>query len=291
MKILKVFIILFILVIMFYLLPETSFRSSIIKPLAIPQIETSDYNNKEIKYAFKPVFKSFITEKKPDNPMQLIDNKYLKLEMSTINISSIKKTFINSSQQEIIQPDYWQTLYSVESKQGLLLFRPRNKSRNCATTLGPCGHHQLTVQALNDIGCKSHQCRKNRLSFTASLTMSKKLQKINNKRMVRKGYKNLPEYQEYLIHQQGATGIGIILAASKGKKLLSRNIKTNMANNSPYSYRQLKRMGSKLAANKFMEYWQTKWAAEKSLILNTKKTDTLPQFTESELQLALNIKI
>lgn len=292
MRILKIFIIFFALVIMFYLLPETSFKSSRVISLAIPQKNSANIKIDNSKYQFKPPLKSFDTKQKQSNKYpQDLDSEYAKLEMTSFHFNPSEETIIDNSQQTIIQPDYWQTLYSVESKQGLLLFRPRNKSRNCDTTHGPCGHHQLTAQALNDIGCKSRQCRKDRIDYSKSLTMSKRLQQLNGKRMLKKGYQDLPEYQKYLIHQQGATGISIILAASRGKKLLSRNIKTNMANNSPYSYKQLKRMGSQLAANKFMEHWQTKWAKEKLLIIKTQNNDTLPQFTESELQLALNIKI
>lgn len=287
MRIIKVFIIIFVFVIMFYLLPETSFKSSS-KSLATPQenikIDIS-------KYQFTPTLKSFNTKLEQSlKYSQDVDNEYAKQEMINFHFDLSEEIVTKNSQPTAIQPDYWQTLYSVESKQGLFLFRPRNKSRNCDATLGPCGHHQLTVQALKDIGCKSSQCKKNRIIYSKSLSMSKKLYQLNNQRMLKKGYRDLPEYQKYLIHQQGATGIDIILAASKGKKLLSKNIKSNMANNSPFTYKQLKSMGSKLAANKFMGYWQTKWDAEKRLITNSHNTEKLPQLTEYELQLALNIK-
>lgn len=152
--------------------------------------------------------------------------------------------------------DYWDTVHSIESKQGKLLYRPRNKSRSCNYTTAPCGHHQLTVRALKDIGCKSLQCRKDRLNYSKSLKMSKKLLAKNEKRLKKNGYENLEDYQKYLIHQQGASGIKVILAATKGEKLLSRRIKKNMANNSPYSYRKLTRMGSRLAARMFMNHWK-----------------------------------
>ena len=207
----------------------------------------------------------------------------------------------NTTNTNIINVDYWQTVYSIESKQGKLLYRPRNKSRSCAFTTSPCGHHQLTVQALKDIGCTSIQCRKDRLNFAKSLEMSKKLLALNEKRLKKSGYTKLDDYQRYLIHQQGASGIKTILAATKGEKLLNKSIKKNMANNSPYSYKQLKRMGSKLAAKKFMLHWQQKWEKEKRLVagissiqkaLNDVEIDPLviPTLSDNEIRLALNYK-
>jgi len=199
--------------------------------------------------------------------------------------------------RDLNQIGYWQTVYSIESKQGKLLYRPRNKARNCNYTLGPCGHHQLTVQALRDIGCKSLQCRKDRLDYQKSLKLSKKLLALNEKRLKKDGLTNLQGYQKYLIHQQGANGIKNIIAATKGKKELSKTIKKNMANNSPYSYRQFKRMGSKIAAKKFMQHWERKWMSEKRLILasNSKSTNNqrnkraIPTFDDNDLNYALNL--
>ncbi len=217
-------------------------------------------------------------------------------------------------QKELAKVDYWDTVHSIESKQGRLLYRPRNKSRSCTYTTSPCGHHQLTVKALKDIGCKSLQCRKDRLNYSKSLEMSKKLLAKNEKRLKKNGYQNLEDYQRYLIHQQGASGIKLILGATKGEKLLNRRIKKNMANNSPYSYRQLNRMGSRLAANIFLSHWKSKWEKEKYLVAGvtlasnqaTKnktsqpktlasnqtsvETLSLPLFNENEIQLALNYK-
>jgi len=194
---------------------------------------------------------------------------------------------------------YWQTVHSIESKQGKLLYRPRNKSRNCTYTSGPCGHHQLTIQALKDIGCNSLQCRKDRLNYKKSLTLSKKLLALNEKRLRKNGISKLEGYQKYLIHQQGAYGIKNIIAATNGKKVLSKKIKKNMANNSPYSYKQLKNMGSKTAAKKFMQHWENKWVNEKRLIVASQKTTStdslintnfIPTFDDIELNFALNIR-
>ena len=208
--------------------------------------------------------------------------------------------------------DFWTTLHSIESKQGRLLYRPSNKSRNCHTTSSPCGHHQLSLQALKDISCTSQQCKSDREDYEKSLAMSKQLEAINNKRLKKAGFIDLPEYQQYLIHQQGATGFKIILGASQGTKLLSRNMKKNMAGNSPYSYRKLRRFGSKLAAEKFLKHWEQKWQNEKKLIiayqgkllasndaggknstsvLTTDNATELPLFNDHQLQIALNIKI
>jgi len=203
-----------------------------------------------------------------------------------------------------IKPNFWTTLHSIESKQGKLLYRPNNKSRNCDTTSSPCGHHQLTRQALKDISCASNQCMKDREDFQKSLVMSKKLQALNDKRLTKAGYTNLPEYQRYLIHQQGATGLKIILGASQGEKLLSRNMKKNMASNSPFSYKKLRRFGSKLAAEKFLKHWEEKWQDEKDLVIasntpnkrveaviKSKPSLEIPLFNNHELQIALNLDL
>ena len=190
-------------------------------------------------------------------------------------------------------PDFWSTLYSVESKQGARLYRPRNKAKSCAYTKAPCGHHQLSLQALKDIGCNSLQCRKDRENYAKSLAMSQRLQAINQKRLEKKGIKGtLPEYQRYLIHQQGAYGLKKIIAARDGKQTLSKAIFRHMANNSTYSFRSLKKMGSKLAAEKFLQHWKNKWDNEKELIMITRQElGDLPVFTDNELQIALNLKI
>jgi len=219
-----------------------------------------------------------------------------------IHKNSISKRSTKSTKNDFIATNhigYWQTVHSIESKQGKLLYRPKNKSRNCNNTSGPCGHHQLTVQALKDIGCDSLQCRKDRLDYQKSLKLSKKLLALNEKRLKKNGISKLKGYQKYLIHQQGAYGIKNIIAATQGKKTLSTKIKKNMANNSPYSYRQLKNMGSKAAADKFMNHWKTKWVNEKRLIVATQstsatdnliKTNFIPIFNDSEIQLALNMR-
>lgn len=218
----------------------------------------------------------------------------------------LKKLVLKTNKKNVKQPsvyskdriDYWTTVHSIESKQGKLLYRPRNKDRNCTNTSGPCGHHQLTVQALKDIGCNSKQCRIDRLNYKKSLTLSKKLLALNEKRLKKNGITQLEDYQRYLIHQQGANGIKNIIKATQGKKTLSKEIKKNMANNSPYSYRQLKRMGSTIAAKKFMQHWKKKWRSEQRLVLASvsKTTDSLinssfvPTFSDTDLNFALNIK-
>jgi len=193
--------------------------------------------------------------------------------------------------EQLEQPDYWKTLYAVESSQGLLLYRPRNKTNHCANTSGPCGHHQLTVKALRDIGCVTAKCKKDREDYTKSLQMSKQLEQLNLKRLSRNGYSNIPEYQKYLIHQQGANGLKSILNAAQGQQKLSRKILKNMANNSSYSYQSLKKLGNKQAALIFLNYWQNKWENKKRIIaLAENKPVKLPTFSDYELQFALNMK-
>ena len=254
-----------------------------------------------------------------------VEHSDIELEVANVEM----KTYVfnaekNNNTANFKQADFWTTLHSVESKQGKLLYRPSNKNKNCDSTSSPCGHHQLSLQALKDISCTTKQCKRDREDFQKSLAMSKQLQALNDKRLKKAGYTNLPEYQKYLIHQQGASGLKRIIASSKGNKLLSKKLKRNMAGNSPYSYRTLRKMGSKLAAKKFLQYWEKKWQKEKALIggaqykpeiivaenstkikpstklgkksatINVTKEDPtiiVPLFNEHELQIALNIKI
>jgi len=252
--------------------------------------------------------KSFHDQLKPERNNDDYESEVAKAES--------KFYLFNAEKEDDILPikaEFWTTVYSIESKQGKLLYRPSNKKKNCDTTASPCGHHQLSLQALKDISCITSQCKRDREDFSKSLAMSKKLQAVNDKRLKKAGYINLPDYQKYLIHQQGASGLKTILASSKGKKLLSRNLKKNMAGNSPFSYKTLKRMGSKLAAKKFLKHWEKKWKKEKKTITSTQttqipeavanidnnkvaekpstKTIRIPLFNNSELQIALNLKI
>ena len=163
-------------------------------------------------------------------------------------------------------PNYWEVVHSIESKQGKRLYRPKNKDKSCKNTSSPCGHYQISAQALVDIGCTSDQCKMDRENLKHSLKMSQALEKINLGRLAKKGYSHLPDYQKYLIHQQGATGISNILDAQAGRHNFTERSMKNMANNSSFSYRTLKNYGSQLAATKFLNYWENKWEAEIELI-------------------------
>ena len=256
----------------------------------LPKYESSQLDNQDIT-------KQFSQNQNQANEIAFIS--FYEKHFLAMNSKPLKPTSKTNSTTKLSQIGYWQTVHSIESKQGKLMYRPRNKSRSCTYTPGPCGHHQLTAQALKDIGCGSKQCRKDRLNYKKSLNLSKKLLALNEQRLEKNGITKLQGYQKYLIHQQGATGIKNILAATKGKKELSKIIKKNMANNSPFSYKQLKRMGSKVAAKRFMQHWEDKWISEKRLIVasqairttdNQKNTDFVPTFNESELYLAFNTK-
>lgn len=237
-----------------------------------------------------------IIDSENETPQYIYFNEQTQISDNPEIITAVEEKQKNHNNVEHI--GYWQTVHSIESKEGKLLYRPRNKARNCTYTTGPCGHHQLTVQALRDIGCTSLQCRKDRLDYNKSLKLSKRLLALNEKRLNKNGLSNLEGYQKYLIHQQGASGLRNIIAATKGNKKLSRRIKKNMANNSPYSYKHLKRLSSKAAARKFMLHWESKWLKEKRLIAGISPEDTenlenelfIPTFSDNEITLALNYK-
>lgn len=287
--------------------------NAIAKKAKKPRINKSLHTNTAIVKvpvkALKPKKKNIDITEQLIELQKIVNNIDAKSKKLTKNTAKkklkkvVKKANVNTNiakvakSTDVDKVDYWQTVYSIESKQGKLLYRPRNKAKNCNVTLGPCGHHQLTVQALRDIGCKSMQCRKDRLDFKKSLALSKQLLALNEKRLKNDGLTGLKDYERYLIHQQGANGIKNIIAAKKGKKQLSKTIKKNMANNSPFSYKQFKKMGSKVAAKKFMKHWEKKWMSEKRMILasNTKTTkrqksaSAIPRFNDNDLNFALNM--
>lgn len=191
-------------------------------------------------------------------------------QIMVLDLSSNSRTSILSDINKIvlITPKYWEVVHSIESKQGEMLYRPRNKERSCVNTSAPCGHYQISTQALKDIGCITQQCKIDRESLPKSLAMSKTLENLNLKRLANKGYSHLPDFQRYLIHQQGATGIKLILEAQKGQYELGKRLIKNMANNSSYSYKVLKSMGSKLAAQQFLSYWENKWDTEIEMLFD-----------------------
>lgn len=233
----------------------------------------SEIENIEEEYSLFLTLDSWKLKKKGNTVIKgaVVASKNNAIKPIVINNIIFKKNINKKVTFKNAASNYWKTVYAVESRQGLLLYRPGNKSKNCNRTRGACGHHQLTVDALKDIGCKSAQCKIDREDYSKSLKMSKKLLKLNEKRLLANGYGKLPEYQRYLIHQQGAAGIKAIIKASRGTRILSNKIKRNMANNSPYSYRKLKNMGSKDAANLFMRFWKNKWEKEKRLVITQKK--------------------
>ena len=199
------------------------------------------------------------------------------IELKTIEDRIVLKT-----------PKYWEVVHSIESKQGKRLYRPKNKEKSCENTSAPCGHYQISAQALKDIGCNTDQCKTSRENLKLSLTMSKSLEKLNLGRLAEKGYSHLPDYQKYLIHQQGAAGIRKILDAQDGRHECSKRLIKNMANNSSFSYKTLKNYGSRLAAKKFLKYWENKWKAEIDLIFAQQYKEQMEM--RNSLQVASNLK-
>ncbi len=289
MKSLSTFIKIYILSIIAFLIPSAN-QQSILSSLEV-DIDGLSQNT---------LISDFELEDKINNTIDRKTGTDLETEITYFQFS------IPSQNKQLTQvrPDFWTTLHSIESKQGRLLYRPSNQNKNCKTTPSPCGHHQLTLQALKDISCETKKCMSDRENFEKSLAMSKKLQALNDRRLAKAGFTSLPEYQQYLIHQQGAAGLKTILAASQGKKQLNKIIKKNMAGNSPYSYKSLKSLGSTLAAKKFLQHWEEKWQNEKKLVIasnfSNKNVESaikpeskieLPLFNDYELQIALNLKI
>ena len=214
-----------------------------------------------------------LTDSYHDNLPLKVANQLVVLDLRNKKSTSISNTNTNTNTNNedrivLITPKYWEVVHSIESKQGEMLYRPRNKEKSCANTSAPCGHYQISAQALKDIGCTALQCKIDRENLKKSLAMSQTLENINLKRLAKKGYNYFPDYQKYLIHQQGATGIKLILDAQDGRYELGKKLIKNMANNSSYSYKGLKNMGSKLAAQQFLGYWENMWDAEIEMIFD-----------------------
>ena len=150
--------------------------------------------------------------------------------------------------------DYWATLLNIESNGGALRYRPSNKKKHCLGVKAACGFHQLTKQALIDIGCTSSQCEVGRDNYQTSQRMASKYDaRLTQLRCTYTGWRR------YVCWNQGAVGARLEFSASKGKATLSKSLLRNMANNSKYSYRTLKKWGSKKAAKKFLAYRRALW--------------------------------
>jgi len=240
------------------LLSDTTFEAEI----------NHDFTQKKQSIQLNTIVLSNIKPTKSANKVivaHLIKCKSNKTKSNTVVAKTGTKVEKKTVQQAPrLKKEYWTKLHFIESSAGKKLYRKRNKARSCKWTTTPCGHHQLSVRALKDIGCTSLKCRSAREDYKKSLSMSQQLAKINSVRMKKKGYKTLPDYQRYLVHQQGAYGLGKILDAKNGKKNLSKKTLRYMANNSPFSYKNLRRAGSKGAARKFLHFWKEKWDVKMS---------------------------
>ena len=156
--------------------------------------------------------------------------------------------------------NYWDILTEIESKSGKLLYRPQQvKSKSCLWVKNPCGWRQVGYKALVDIGEWTKQGTLDREDKEKSLAQAIKYRKHISKQC---SYKQ--DYLQYLCHNQGATGIALILKANRVKKYnLPKRIIKNMANNSPFSKRTLRKTGG---AKKFLGYWRKKWEATRNRI-------------------------
>lgn len=230
-----------------------------------------------------------INNKSTDIPDLISIKTYKKLIILDLPIDNTAKLNTSALERIVLKtPSYWEVVYSIESKQGKMLYRPRNKAKSCKSTNAPCGHYQISEQTLKDIGCITKQCKIDRENHDRSLEMSKTLERINLGRLAKSGYTHLPDFQKYLIHQQGATGIRLILDAKSGKYELSKKLTKNMANNSSYSYKQLKRFGSKQAAKKFLSFWKNRWDNEIDNMFDSQLREQLTSRTKQTYTLDSN---
>ena len=153
-------------------------------------------------------------------------------------------------------PNYWAIVHEIESKSGANLIRKVDRAKgttNCRYSSSPIGHFQLSKDALKDIGQWNKSGRAKRCNYSASLEQAKAYKVITD------GYgcSHLKGYQSYLIHQEGCSGIKKIIKAKNVRKYkLPKQIIRNMANNSPYSIKTLRKTGG---AKKFLKYWERKW--------------------------------
>jgi len=258
----------------------TKNSNNIQKAIISPKIIISWLNPSNLDTQFLNLPTNFESFGDPTSLNMKLTNKQIILD--------VPETIENKDRIVLQTPSYWDIVHSIESKQGKRLYRPRNEEKSCENTNAPCGHFQISAQALKDIGCNTNQCKIDRKNLKQSLSMSKALEKINLGRLANKGYSHLPDFQKYLIHQQGASGIQMILDANAGKATLDKRSIKNMANNSSFSYKSLKNYGSQIAANKFLNYWERKWEAEIELIFANQYKEQLA--IREYLQIASNIK-
>lgn len=172
------------------------------------------------------------------------------------NTKTITNTVIETEYVHVKSSEsYWATLLNVESDGGKNRYRPNNKKRHCRGVKGACGAHQLTRIALHDIGCTTSQCEADRDDYQKSQALALRY----DRRLTELGCKETVNWKRYVCWNQGARTALRIFRAAKGGVELKSSILRNMANNAPYSYRKLRSVGSKKAAQLFLKHRKALW--------------------------------
>ena len=111
---------------------------------------------------------------------------------------------------------FWDTMWAYESGRGKNLYQRRDRS--CNTTNRPCGHFQLYVGALSDIGENNYQGKKCRASYSCSIRQARKYLKIIHGRLP-KYYRDRMVVEDYFtLHNQGNGGYVAYKLMSSGRK-------------------------------------------------------------------------
>ena len=140
-------------------------------------------------------------------------------------------------------------IHSIESTNGTNLYRPGDTS--CASTTKPCGHHQLSVQALKQVGY-GHE---NYWLLRTSLQWSQqRAQEYID--WLSKHYSLSTITQLYLAYNQGGGGIRTVINVSKGIGRLGAT-RSNILGNIPSSKMKVwSTYSDRRLANAFLQHWE-----------------------------------
>ena len=183
-----------------------------------------------------------------------------------------KPRLIKVNQSQGRSSEFWMTLYSIESNSGKDLFTPaldRKGVTDCDHTPSPCGFHQVSEMAINDLSmCEGRlkACKALRMNYDYSLKMAKAYVEV-----ITNDYGcNFNDWMTYSSYNQGCYGFKLVIKASKGEKLTNKQRKLvykHMSRNSMYSYSDLKKLGTRKASKSFLYEWESKWNKHKQQYL------------------------
>jgi len=178
-----------------------------------------------------------------------VETVYKQAEPKVVYVKSPPKL---SNVQSISRDELlFRLLYDIESAGGKMRYRPKNKAKSCATTEAACGYHQMTGIALEQIGCTTVTCYKDRDDEQKSKAMA-----LRYLHWLSTHYPQTSLVFRYLAYNQGPTGIDKLYTCAKFRacRTLGKAQRRRTLNNLPKSKYFTSLKGSYLASA-FLAHW------------------------------------